>query len=219
MVSLPNFKDYIRSQDAKNTISSHRAALSAASRFLLILVKLISSANSAQCIRWIAHRFLMEVKKRDKKFYQPDCLSTMHRAIKRYLDNQNYESDILKDKMFETSRMVLAARRKELRKLGYGGKPNAARELTETEETMLFEQGHFSMETAEGLQRGVWWFLSINCGFRGNDESKKLCWGDISLEHDDENNRDYLIWLKEHGMKTRDGRESKTPQKIHGTVY
>ena len=57
--------------------------------------------------------------------------------MKRYLDNMNYEKDILRDKMFETSRKVLAARRKELRKLGYGGKPNAARELTEREETML----------------------------------------------------------------------------------
>ena len=185
--SLPNFKDYIRSQDAKNTISSNRAAFKAVSRFFAE----IGESRQVQAIPpneldGLLARFFMEVKKKNGKCYQPDCLSTMHRAMKRYLDNMNYGTDILHDRMFETSRKVLAARRKELRKLGYGGTPNAARELTESEETMLFDQGYFSMENGESLQRAVWWFLSINCGFRGNDESKKLCWGDISLERDEE---------------------------------
>lgn len=149
----------------------------------------------------------------------PDCLSTVHRSIKRYLDNKNYGTNILADKAFETSRKVLAARRKELRKQGLGGKPNAARELTEAEEEMLFATGYFGTDTSEGLQRGLWWFLAINCGFRGNDESKKLCWGDISLENYRENDREVLIWEKERETKTRDGRESEEARKIHGTVY
>ena len=34
--------------------------------------------------------FFMEVVRDDGKPYQPDVLSTMHRALKRYLDNKNY---------------------------------------------------------------------------------------------------------------------------------
>ena len=51
-----------------------------------------------------------------------------------------------------------------------GGKPNAARDLTKEEETRVMT-----------LQRSLWWLIVINCGFHGNDESTKLCWGDLVL--------------------------------------
>ena len=83
---------------------------------------------------------------------------------------------------------------------------------------MLFSNNYFGTDSSESLQRGLWWILAINFGFRGNDETKKLCWGDVSLEYDGESEREYLLWVKERGTKTRDGNESES-RKIRGTAY
>ena len=63
----------------------------------------------------------MESVKKTGDPYEPDCLSTIHRGLKRYLEGINYPANILVDQDFQTSRKVLAARRKELRKQGLGG--------------------------------------------------------------------------------------------------
>ena len=187
MGSQSNFQEFIRAQDAKNTKASNKYAFSTLTKFL----NNIGERRDIHVIPpneldGLLGRFFMEAKKKDGKNYEPGVLSTIHRALKRYLDTKNYYDDtnILTDNRFITSRKVLAANRQELRKAGLGQKPNAARELSETEEDMLFEKEYFSMKYNDALQRGFWWFLAINCGCRGNDESRKLCLGDISLEND-----------------------------------
>ena len=48
------------------------------------------------------------------------------------------------DKEFETSRKVLAAKRKSLvQKAGKGNRPNATRSLTDDEEDKLFKSGRY----------------------------------------------------------------------------
>ena len=125
-----DFQAYIRSQDAKTTIASNKFANRAVKKFFSEIGEM-REINSIPCneLDGLLARFFMEVKKINGKPYEPDCLSTIHRSVKRFLDNANYPANILVDKSFETSRKVLAARRKELWKLGMGGKPNAAREL------------------------------------------------------------------------------------------
>ena len=215
-------EDFIRSQDAKNTIASNRYAYNTLTKFF----KTIAEHREIHEIPpnkldGLLSRFFMEGRKRNLKNYEPDALSTIHRSIKRYLDTKGYfgEVDILSDKEFATSRKVLAAKRKELRKQGMGQKPHAVRELSASEEDMLYDEGYFSTKNNASLQRGMWWILSMDCGFRGNDESKKLCWGDIILEYDSDSKREKLVWYKERGTKTRNGRENEAPRKIHGTAY
>ena len=112
-------------------------------------------------------------KKNNGEEYQPDVLSTIYRALNRYLDVKNYGVNILNDELFKKSRDVLAAKRKVLKKMGIGGKPNATRELREEEVNILYEKGYFSMNNGESLQKGLWWLLSIHAGGRAVDEARQ----------------------------------------------
>ena len=76
----------------------------------------------------------------------------------------------------------MAAKRKSLVKEGHGNKLNASRKLTDGEEAKLFETGEFGNHHPLALQRTLWWFLSMQFGFRARDEIRKLCWGDKVLE-------------------------------------
>ena len=67
------------------------------------------------------------------------------------------------------------ARRKKLKRDGFGGRPNATRSLSDDEVNELWEQGYFGTNSGVAVQRGIWWLLSIHCGWRGCDEARQLC--------------------------------------------
>ena len=96
---------------------------------------------------------------------------------------------------FEKSRQVLAAKRKNFVKQGKGCKPQATRALTDDEENTLFVTGQFGDSSPSALQRTMWWFLSMHFGFRARDESRKLCWGDVELQNDPEDNREMYVCM------------------------
>ena len=108
----------------------------------------------------------------------------------------------LKTKSFCNSREVLAAKRKNLVKQGRGNKPNACRKLTSEEKEKLFESGAFGCHNPEALQRTLWWFFSLNFGFRARDESWKLCSGDLELQIDPETGRESLVWRSSFASTT-----------------
>jgi len=86
-----------------------------------------------------------------------------------------------------------------------GNRPQAARELTEDEEDLLFETGQFGEDDPEVLQRTVWWVLSLHFGLRARDECRTLEWGDIAVEDDPVSGKQVLVWKAERGSKTRQG--------------
>ena len=158
-------------------------------------------------------KFFMKVKKLDGGEYEPDSLTTLHRGIQRYFDDQGKKFNILTDPEFEKSRDVLAAKRKELKKLGMGNKPNATRELEKEEVDKMFNDGFFGDQDPVSLQRTMWWILSLHFGWRARNESRKLKWGDISVEYDMVRDLNYLEWHKERGTKTRVGNENEEERK------
>ena len=85
-----------------------------------------------------------------------------------------------------------------------GNKPQAAQAIDEDE--ALFEAGEFGNSNPVALQRTVWWFLSLHFGFRARDESRKLRWGDVQLQQQNDG-QEVLVWLAERGTKTRHGQE------------
>ena len=151
--------------------------------------------------------------------YEPDVLSTVHRALQRQLSGMKCGHNILRDKDFERSRAVLASLRKKLKKQGLGNKPNASRELNEAEMLKLFDQNFFGSSSPESVQRTVWWYVSINFGFRGRDEQRQLCWGDVSVEHDPANGHEYLQWHKQRTRKKSQGIEGESDRACDGRMY
>ena len=127
--------------------------------------------------------FLMDIKKLNGDDYEPDCTPTIWRGIHRYLENNKYPFSIIEHAAFLQSRKMLGSKRKQLTAKGLGGKPNATRELSVEEVDLLFREGYFGLSSGQSVQRTVWWFVSIHFGFRGKDEARKLCWGDITLEY------------------------------------
>ena len=85
-----------------------------------------------------------------------------------------------------------------------GNKPQAAQAIDADE--ALFEAGEFGDSNPVALQRTVWWFLSLHFGFRARDESRKLRWGDVQLQQQNDG-QEVLVWLAERGTKTRHGQE------------
>ena len=117
--------------------------------------------------------------------------------------------NILKDDEFAFSRKVLKAKRRNLVVQGKGNRPNATRSLTKEEEDKLFQSGTFGAENPVALQRIMWLILSLHFRFRARDESRKLFWGDVSLQTDPiHDGREMLVWLNERGTKTRKGEEN-----------
>ena len=123
-------------------------------------------------------------------------------------------STLAKFKSLSTNREVLSARKRILVvNNAKGNRPQAARELTEAEEDLLFKTGQ------EVLQRTVWWVLSLHFGFRARDESRKLQWGDVGLENDPLTGKQVLVWKAERGSKARhgDGHSRAFNPKAHAT--
>ena len=144
-------------------------------------------------------------------------------AVNKYREGQKRAStrsvNILKDKDFEKSRKVLAAKRKSLiHEHGKGNKPQATTALKDKDEDALFEIGEFRDSNPVSLQRTVWWPLSLHFGFRAKDESRKLCWGDVQLQQD-KDDKEMLVWLSERETKTRHGQEKGHQRAFQPKVY
>ena len=86
-----------------------------------------------------------------------------------------------------------------------GNRPQAARELTEDEEDLLFQTSQFGEDDPEVLQRTVWWVLSLHFGFRARDEFRRLQWADIAVEDDPVSGKQVLVGNAQRGSKTRQG--------------
>ena len=87
-------------------------------------------------------KFFMNIRKKNGQEYEPDSISGFQRSIQRNLSKKGSSVNILKDKDFERSRKVPAARRKSLiHEHGKGNKPQAAAALEDEEEDALFEIG------------------------------------------------------------------------------
>ena len=180
------FELFIREQDAKNTTKVNTYSTNTLNRFLKSIDEERNVEEIPECeLNILLCRFFKDIVKIDGTNFEPDCLSTIHRGLKRYLDSKRYPVNILCHESFDGSRKVLAARRKQLTKLGLGSKPNATRELSEYEVDILFNDGYFSLSNADSLEKGMWWFISLNFGYRARDEARKLCWGDIILGYDE----------------------------------
>ena len=61
-------------------------------------------------------------------------------------------------------------------------------------------------------------FLSLHFGFRARDESRKLRWGDVQIQQQNDG-QEVLVWLAERGTKTRHGQERGHQRAFQLKIY
>ena len=126
--------------------------------------------------------FLLHIKKPDGGEYEPDSLTSYHRALVRYLRDVEYPYSILQYPRFETSKRVLEAKRKQLKSLGYGNKPNRAKPIDDVSVDKLWESGAMGMHNAVALQNMIWYQCTQQIGLRGSHESRQMRWDNFELK-------------------------------------
>ena len=221
--SQEEIETFIKAQKSENTTRKTVSDMKTFQRYLSSINKGSVEVLDlpAADLDHVLAKFFKDIRKINGDDYEPDTLSGLQRSIQRFLSEGKSPCNILVDKEFETSRKVLAARRKSLvQRAGKGNKPNATRSLTEEEEDKLFKSGQFGFSGPEALQRTMWWFLSLHFGFRARDESRKLRWGDVELQQDPvQDGREILVWINERGTKTRKGQENGHQRAFQPKIY
>lgn len=166
--TIDEVQSFISAQRPENTVNKTKYDINVWKRFL-------SDRNErrqiedipASELNMLVCRFFMEIRKKDGEAYEPTSLTSFHRSLQRYLNDKQSTINILKDKEFIKSREVLSSKKKQLVEVNAkGNRPQAARELTEEEEDLLFSSGEFGDQNPEALQRTVWWLLSISLSWK-----------------------------------------------------
>ena len=116
-----------------------------------------------------AKKFNKETGKYDGDQYQPDSESSIRNSLQRILSERGSSLDLKNSLNFDRSRKVLKAKRKELKKMGMGNKPNATRPLEDEELQKLKQLGYFGTNTSESLQNLIWWCITTQFGYRARD--------------------------------------------------
>ena len=132
--------------------------------------------------------FIVEVNRQDGSPYPADTIYQLVAGIQRHLkENGRPELVILDPKNldFVQTRQVLDARMKQLTTTGVGAVKKQVQPLTPEQEDLLWEQGIFSIETAQGLLNAVFWYNCKCFGLRGGDKHRSLQLDQYSLNHDE----------------------------------
>ena len=209
--SQEELQKFVQEQKSENTVKKTSSDMKCFHRFLSEINKTNVQILDLppEELDHLLGKFFKDVRKINGEEYEPSTMTGLQRSIQRFLSDSGSKMNILKDDEFAFSRKVLEAKRKNLVVQGKGNRPNATRSLTEEEEEKLFQSGAFGAENPVALQRTMWWILSLHFGFRARDESRKLCWGDVSCQTDPiQDGREMLVWLNERGTKTRKGEEN-----------
>ncbi|KXJ14551.1 EGF-like repeat and discoidin I-like domain-containing protein 3 [Exaiptasia diaphana] len=190
--SQEEIETFVTNQRAKNTVKKTKSDMNILNRYLeSIGNKVEIETLPANELDHLLSKFFMHVKKSDAgSDYEPSTVSSFQRSIQRYLDDKKRELNIFKDKEFNTSRMVLQAKRKSLVQAGKGNKPLATKSLSDAEEEKLFASGQFGDQSPED-----------------------------SLLQKSTNGEEMLVWLGERGTKTRFGQEKGHQRAFQPKVY
>ena len=140
--------------------------------------------NQDEKLNKILCKWLIDFKKKDGSEFEPDTLTSYRNSIDRHVRQQKMSNgehyfSLTKDPRFSKHREVLNAKRKNLKGMGKGLKPNRRIPLTVKNQQALIENGAFSLDRPETLNNLVWYNNSMHFGMRAYQEHHDLRWGDV----------------------------------------
>ena len=162
--------------------------------------------------------FVLGVRKQDGSNYEPASLRSIIASIERFLKKKNYGYSIINSVEFSGCRDVLKAKQKQLKSSGKGGKPNAARSITEHEMKELYRKNQLGNGTPKAMLNTLWLNNTMHFGMRGGKEHRGLCWGDILLKKDETGELEYLEYT-ERQTKTRTGENPRDVRPVKPRMY
>ena len=119
---------------------------------------------------------------------------------------QDKQYNLLTDRQFTKAREALSSKRKQLRRVGKGQKPNKALGLTETQIQMLWDEKQLGYETPHSLLCTAWFNNTLFFGWRARDEHHRIKFGDFQIKCEDgPQGKECDEWITERGSKTRTG--------------
>jgi len=157
--------------------------------------------------------FVLSARKKDGNEYEPSTLKGFLCSIDRYLKQHNSKFSLLNGSEFEKCRRVLQSKQKQLKSSGYGNKPNASDELTDTDIDKLFQHGLLGVHVPLPLINLLHFTLSFVLGMRGGKEQRDLVLSDIEIGCDS-SGKEYLCLRTERQIKTRQGNNPNDIKRI-----
>ena len=83
----------------------------------------------------------------------------------------------------------------------------------------MWENGILGDDNPESLVRTCWLQTTMHFGWRGRNEQRKVCFGDLKLTSDLEEDREYVEFCVERGTKTTHGLEGQHDRLFSPRMY
>ena len=168
------------------------------------------STVTKQTANSILKHFFLEVrdtrKGKEGEEYEPGTLTTYRNGLRRYfLERPKSEGERFDIGEDEDLKNKLSSKRKQLKSVGKGNRPNACDPLDEEQIEKLWSSGAIGLETPRQLLNLVWWNNIRMLGMRAMKEHLDCKLGDFV-------DKGSHFTFGERSTKTRNG-EAETPAK------
>ncbi|OCT72690.1 uncharacterized protein KIAA1958 isoform X1 [Xenopus laevis] len=200
---------FIQEQKNKNTMRKTKSDIST-------LLSFTQQVKENRKIEDIPHeeldlllsKFILALKRKDGKEYEPHTVRCLIGSIDRYLKEQNYPQPILhgNNREFPLTNKTLSAKIKYLKKQGKGNHPNKGEALTDEDIENLYKTEILSLHNPSSLLNLLFFNNGIHFALR-TKEQYDLQWGDITLKIDNKGNQ-YLEYNE------RRARTAENPQNV-----
>ena len=161
--------------------------------------------------------FFLEIRQTGKenkgKEYKPGSLQTYRNGLRRYFLERpcppapdNFDFDTKSCDGFQEVANMLLFKKKDLKKKGFGNKPNAAQPLEDKDIKKLWESGAIGLDSPRALLNFVWWINVTHFGMRAIQEQHDCKLSDFTVTEE-------YIEYRERQTKNRQGNEANAAKR------
>ncbi|KAK3734347.1 hypothetical protein QZH41_005333 [Actinostola sp. cb2023] len=182
----------------------------------------ISKNEAPKLLKHLFLEIRQTTKENKGKEYEPGTLQTYRNGLRRYfLERQcppavdNFDIEKGSGTEFEEVAEMLSLKKKDLKKKGFGNKPNTAQPIEDEDVQKMWESGAVGMHSPRALLRLVWWNNMMHLGMRGFQEQRDCQLEDFLI-------KDTYIEYNERQTKNRQGDEessNKRARKYNNKIW